>query len=187
MVSAFKIKHATLILVAHGSRIDDSNLEVLKLTETVKKEAPGLNVQVAFLELAEPSLEWVLEDCAERRVERVFILPFFLSAGKHVGQDLPLLIQKLSGRYPHTRYQLLPHFGALPGIEKLLIHVLIGTLATEAPPKEKDRLHSQESGARDWISMKSTGWAGFNMNSAQVKQALKTFPSLLSPINSAID
>ena len=67
------------------------------------------------MELAEPSLVEVLEDCAMKTTEIVIVLPLFISAGRHVTNDLPAVIRKTAARYPHVCYKLMPHFGRLRG------------------------------------------------------------------------
>jgi len=69
---------ATLVVVAHGSRVSTSNQEVLELTCSISETSPRLKVFAAFMELAEPSLVEVLEDCAMQTTEIVIVLPLFI-------------------------------------------------------------------------------------------------------------
>ena len=121
---------ATLVVVAHGSRVSTSNQEVLELTCSISETSPRLKVFAAFMELAEPSLVEVLEDCAMQTTGVVLVLPLFLSAGRHVTNDLPAVIRKTAARYPHVCYKLMPHFGANPNLPNMLINQVMKDLET---------------------------------------------------------
>ncbi len=136
---------ATLVIVAHGSRVSTSNQEVLELTCSISETSPRLKVFAAFMELAEPSLVEVLEDCAMQTTEIVIVLPLFISAGRHVTNDLPAVIRKTAARYPHVCYKLMPHFGANPNLPKMLINQVMKDI--------------EATSVHDGVSYTQTYWA----------------------------
>ena len=103
-----------LFIVAHGSRRQASNDEVRCLAERVAKlQAPGVDrVEVAFLELAEPSIPEGLARCAAQGAKEIIVFPYFLAAGTHVAQDIPEAIARFQQSRPEIRVQLTPHLGA---------------------------------------------------------------------------
>lgn len=113
--------HAThLLIVAHGSRREASNDEVRRLAERVRTlcgpEVAG--VEVAFLELAEPSIPEGLARCAAAGADEIVVFPYFLAAGTHVAQDIPEAVDEFAQAHPQVRVRLTPHLGAsdaLPG------------------------------------------------------------------------
>ena len=72
-----------LILVAHGSRRKESNLEVDSLSKKMLKFNSNQFDKVipAFLEFASPSIPEAIKKCSEMGAQRVTVLPYFLSAG----------------------------------------------------------------------------------------------------------
>lgn len=111
-----------LLVVAHGSRRAASNDEVRRLTGDLRARAAGFDrVDCAFLELAEPSIPAGLEDLVEWGATDVTVLPYFLSAGRHVAEDIPAQIRLVEARYPGVRIRQAPYLGDSPGVVALLL------------------------------------------------------------------
>ncbi|MDP6969427.1 MAG: CbiX/SirB N-terminal domain-containing protein [Gammaproteobacteria bacterium] len=111
-----------LLIVAHGSRRAASNKEVVTLASKVADNLQTAveDVAVAFLEFAEPSIGAALDDCFKRSVEEVVVLPYFLSAGNHVTNDIPRQIDKVQNKWPDKVITILPHVGASGAMVGLL-------------------------------------------------------------------
>lgn len=112
-----------LLLVAHGSRREASNREVARVTGRLRKQAAGRYqaVACAFLELAEPSIPAGIESCIAAGADRVIVLPYFLSAGRHVSEDIPGLVASSQAAHPEVRIRLAPHLGSAEGIAGQLL------------------------------------------------------------------
>lgn len=103
-----------LLIVAHGSRRVESNEEVRALAAQVAQyttQTYGI-VSSAFLELAEPSIPDGIQQCIDQGAQTVTVMPFFLSAGRHVVTDVPALVHQKQQAYPHIRIQIAPYLGA---------------------------------------------------------------------------
>ncbi len=87
----------SMLVVAHGSRRAASNDEVRALAEKLKVYAADHydDVRSAFLELAEPSIPDGIRACAASGADEVVIVPYFLSAGRHVVEDIPAEIDSV--------------------------------------------------------------------------------------------
>lgn len=103
-----------LLIVAHGSRRAASNEEVKVLAQKVAEhlQLPSTAVQVAFLELAQPSIQSALDDCFNNGSSSVSVLPYFLASGSHVVSDVPREIKAAQAKWPDKSIHLLPHIGA---------------------------------------------------------------------------
>lgn len=114
-----------LLIVAHGSRREASNEEVRRLAIQVAEhlQVPADTVQVAFLELALPSIETALDDCFTQGVNEVSVLPYFLSSGTHVASDVPREIAAAQTKWPDKVIKVLPHIGAAD----TMINMIAGT------------------------------------------------------------
>lgn len=111
-----------LLIVAHGSRRDASNDEVRVLASKVAErlQIPAQQVQVAFLELALPSIATALNQCFERGINEVSVLPYFLASGSHVVSDVPREIAAVQQQWPDKVIQILPHIGAADSMISLI-------------------------------------------------------------------
>lgn len=115
----------SLLLVAHGSRRAASNDEVRRLTEALAERAGDRyhGVSCAFLELAEPSIPDGVRACLDAGAEEVVVLPFFLSAGRHVAEDIPGEVEKVRAERPDARIRIAPYLGAAGEIPALLLEL----------------------------------------------------------------
>jgi sirohydrochlorin ferrochelatase len=115
----------SLLLVAHGSRREASNEEVRQLTTQLGAKAGKLyqSVSCAFLELAEPSIPEGIEACIQAGAEEVVVLPYFLSAGRHVQEDIPREVAGKQQEHPQIPIRLTPYLGSAEGISELLLTV----------------------------------------------------------------
>lgn len=118
-----------LLIVAHGSRREASNQEVRTLATQVAKhlQLPADKVQVAFLELATPSIGTALKECFQQGTTEVSVLPYFLSSGTHVINDLPREIAAAQENWPNKVIKLLPHIGAADTMISLIANAYHST------------------------------------------------------------
>jgi sirohydrochlorin ferrochelatase len=111
-----------LLIVAHGSRREQSNIEINLLAEKVAAEIPFFidDIHVAFLEFASPSISDVVNRCFTQGVKEIVVLPYFLSAGNHVVKDIPDEINKVMNIWPDRRVTTLPYIGAMDEMAVLI-------------------------------------------------------------------
>jgi sirohydrochlorin ferrochelatase len=111
-----------IIIVDHGSRLDQSNRmleEVSRLFAQRFAERYGV-VEPAHMEIAEPSIATAYANCANRGATRVVVCPFFLGPGKHWTNDIPRLTFEAAAKFPATRY----HVTMPLGIDDLILDLL---------------------------------------------------------------
>lgn len=114
-----------LLVVAHGSRREASNDEVRQLTDHLRALAGDEFVQVecAFLELAEPSIPDGIDCCIAEGAREVVILPYFLSAGRHVVTDIPEIVSASQTRHPDVSLRIAPYLGRAPNLVTSLLEL----------------------------------------------------------------
>lgn len=103
-----------LIIVAHGSKRESSNNEVIALIEQLKA---GMEDQypimvTSFLEFAAPSIPEAILQCVDQGASHITLLPYFLSAGKHVHVDIPEQATKAIRGVRKVSIDILPHLGS---------------------------------------------------------------------------
>jgi sirohydrochlorin ferrochelatase len=88
-----------IVVFAHGSRVESANQSVRLVASELARAGNFPHVEAAFLELGEPDLAGAVAKLVEQGVERILVLPYFLTLGLHMERDLPRLTQAISNRY----------------------------------------------------------------------------------------
>jgi len=110
-----------LLIVAHGSRKDESNSEIHELANNIVSKSNAFAiVEACFLEIAKPSIPEGLEICVNKNASEILIMPYFLAAGRHVIEDIPQIINEEKIKYPDISIKLLPYLGSNPDIVDIL-------------------------------------------------------------------
>jgi sirohydrochlorin ferrochelatase len=81
-----------ILLFAHGSPVEEANRGVHGLAEKVAAAGPYSYVRAAFLDGGQPDLLAAVKQAAEAGLERLVIIPYFLTVGLHLRRDLPKLV-----------------------------------------------------------------------------------------------
>lgn len=87
-----------VLMIAHGSRINESKY----ICEKVRDDLEGLTgerVEIAYMELAKPSIEEKVEELYNDGYRRFVVLPFFLFSGMHIKSDIPEILNALCEKY----------------------------------------------------------------------------------------
>lgn len=111
-----------LLLIAHGSRRSEANAELVRLAEFVRERRPQDVVEIAYLELAHPSIPEGADLCvAHPEVTEVRLVPFFLSPGRHVAEDLEEFRRQFAANHPHITFRVTPPLGLHPLVVEALL------------------------------------------------------------------
>jgi len=112
-----------LVVVAHGSRREASNEEVRALAERLAQlpDNDYDSVTAAFLELAEPLIPDGVVQAIDAGAQEVVVLPYFLSAGRHVASDIPAEVDKAVSRRPNARIRIAPYVGSMDSMTDLMM------------------------------------------------------------------
>ena len=112
-----------LLLVAHGSRRQQSNDEVSVLAKKLGQNCSEQYsiVHAAFLELAETLIPEGIKKCVDDGAKSVIVLPYFLNSGRHVIEDIPEIVEQSMQQYPDVDIKIAHHLGASELMMDLLI------------------------------------------------------------------
>jgi sirohydrochlorin ferrochelatase len=113
-----------VLLIAHGSRVPEANDDLRRLAEAVRATGRYAIVETAYLELAPPDIPTAGAACVAAGASHVKLLPYFLSAGAHVTEDLERHRLELAARFPQTSFELCPPLGLHP----LLVEIVLDRL-----------------------------------------------------------
>jgi len=112
-----------LLLVAHGSRLKQSNEEIIKLAEQIAKNASkefGLT-DCAFLQYADPDIPKQLENYVAKGVTDITVFPYFIAAGVHVIKDIPDMLEQFNKKHPQITIRLTGHLGSFAELADLIV------------------------------------------------------------------
>jgi sirohydrochlorin ferrochelatase len=109
-----------LLLIAHGSRRTEANADLEFVAAELRARGQYPVVRVSYLELAEPNIEAGGVQCVEAGATEVILVPYFLSPGIHVVEDLTAARDTLNKRFPRVRFVLAEPLGRHP----LLVNVV---------------------------------------------------------------
>jgi sirohydrochlorin ferrochelatase len=109
-----------IIVFAHGSRIEPANQAVRSAAAELARAGEYPNVEAAFLELGRPSLEEAADLLVARGVERILIIPFFLTPGLHLERDMPALVERISKKNKNIQVLVSASLDGHPGLVRIL-------------------------------------------------------------------
>ena len=105
-----------LLLFAHGARDSRWALPFEDVAERVRAQAPGVPVELSFLEFMTPDIVEGGRRLAAAGCARVDVVPLFLGAGGHVRRDIPDLLARLELDHPAVHWVLRPAIGEVDSV-----------------------------------------------------------------------
>ncbi len=115
------LPRTALLLIAHGSRRAEANADLEDLAAKVRERGDYRHVQAAYLELCPPDIVAGGVSCVEAGATKVVLLPYFLSAGVHVVDDLTAARDELRKRFPAAEFVLAAPLGRHPLLTEIVL------------------------------------------------------------------
>ena len=112
------------LLIAHGSRRAEANADLHRLTAMVRERGEYPIIEPAFLELAAPDIPAGAAACVGAGATRVKMLPYFLSMGTHVADDLREFRERFEAEYPGVTFEVCPPLGLHPKLVEVVFERL---------------------------------------------------------------
>ena len=103
-----------LLLIAHGSRRPEANADLEYIATEMTTRGRFDVIQTSYLELAEPTIAQGGAKCVEQGAATVIMLPYFLSPGVHVREDMIEARDELTAQFPEVTFKLAQHLGRHP-------------------------------------------------------------------------
>ena len=100
-----------LILFGHGARDSRWREPFDRLASLWRSQHSQVRVELAFLELMQPSLEEAISLLAVTGVTEVVVVPVFFGQGGHLRNDFPVLISACQERFPEIKLSTTPAVG----------------------------------------------------------------------------
>ena len=110
-----------ILIVDHGSQHASANALIDRIAAAVRARRPDALVEIAHMELAEPSLAAGLARCAARGATEVVVCPWFLGPGRHTSRDIPQLVAQARAAHPGLHVRVAEPLG----FDERLVDVLL--------------------------------------------------------------
>ena len=109
------------LLIAHGSRRAEANADLVQLAEIVLSKEIFPIVEIAYLDVVQPDVPTGIRRCITQRATEVRMLPYFLSAGAHVVDDLEHYRSQFAAEFPDVKFTICPPLGLDPLMVDLVL------------------------------------------------------------------
>ena len=103
-------KKTGVLLLSHGSRLDEGEEVIKAYKEMYEKEFPDMPVEYGFMEIRKPGIpETINKLTSENDLDKIIVVPVFVAHGLHTKRDIPELLgiesdfdhESVSGHHHH--------------------------------------------------------------------------------------
>ena len=82
-----------ILLLSHGSRLDEGEEVIKAYKEMYTEEFPDMPVEYGFMEIRKPGIpETIKKLTSENDLEKIIVVPVFVAHGLHTKRDIPHLL-----------------------------------------------------------------------------------------------
>ena len=126
------MKNRATILLAHGSSDPNWIKPFDELLTRIRQgiESESTRVELAYMELASPTLEQQVEILADEGFTHIDVLPLFFAAGRHLRLDVPAQLEALQKEHL-IKLTLFPPVGLEQEVADAIGNVVIRQLSRE--------------------------------------------------------
>ena len=110
-----------VVYIGHGSRVMEGNKQFIAFIEEVKKEINISVQEIAFLELASPSIDETMEKIIMAGARDILVVPVLLFAAAHFKRDIPEELLAVKERFPEVSFYVSKPFDLHPKMIDLVL------------------------------------------------------------------
>ncbi|NQY75037.1 MAG: CbiX/SirB N-terminal domain-containing protein [Candidatus Margulisbacteria bacterium] len=125
------VHDSCLIIIVHGSRDPRWRHPFEVFVSSLKKELQTEAVFLSYMEICHPTLLEASTSATEMGYKHINVIPFFMSGGGHVDNDIPRLVNEVKEKRPHITITQLPPIGEHPTVQAAMKDVAKKTLTHE--------------------------------------------------------
>lgn len=86
-------KKTGILLLSHGSRLDDGEEVIKAYKEMYTEEFPNMPVEYGFMEIRKPGIQETIKKLSEENdLDKIVVVPVFVAHGLHTKRDIPGLL-----------------------------------------------------------------------------------------------
>jgi sirohydrochlorin ferrochelatase len=140
-----------LVALAHGSRDPRSAQTIAALVDEVRSLRPDLRIEKAFLDLARPSFQTVVDRLVRAGHDEIVVVPLLLTRAFHARVDVPGAVAEATARHDGLRVRVTDILGLEPCFLEVL-DLRLRTALREARVRELDALVLAAAGSSDSLA-----------------------------------
>ena len=122
-----------IILVDHGSKRDEANALLEDVAQLFRGVSGAAIVEIAHMELAEPTIAQAFARCVAQGARRVVVHPYFLAPGRHSTSDIPRLVDEAAAQHPGVPATVTAPLGLDPRMTEIIADRIEASLSQAAP------------------------------------------------------
>jgi sirohydrochlorin ferrochelatase len=115
------MKAKAILLVDHGSRLDEANQILVAVAGLVAREDPRYHVEAAHMELAGPTIAQGFAACVAAGASDITVHPYMLGPGRHATRDIPRLVAEAAAAHPGIAYRVTEPLGLDPLLARVVL------------------------------------------------------------------
>ena len=100
-----------IVLFGHGARDARWREPFDRLAALWRAQQPDIQVELAFLELMQPSLAEAIASLGSSGASKVVVVPVFFGQGGHLRNDFPALLDACRQQFPNIALSATPAVG----------------------------------------------------------------------------
>jgi len=100
-----------IILFGHGARDARWREPFDRLAALWREQHVGTPVELAFLEMMQPSLEEAVTALSDKGATDLTVVPVFFGQGGHLRNDFPVLLEECRAKFPSIQLSATPAVG----------------------------------------------------------------------------
>ena len=100
-----------IILFGHGARDARWREPFDRLAGLWREQNPNTPVELAFLEMMQPSLEEAVAALVAKDANEIIVVPVFFGQGGHLRNDFPVLLESCQKHFPGAKLSATPAVG----------------------------------------------------------------------------
>lgn len=117
-----------IVLVDHGSKRDEANTLLEDVAQLFRGATGAPVVEIAHMELAEPTIAQAFARCVAQGAKRVVVHPYFLAPGRHSTTDIPRLVAEAAANHPAVSYTVTAPLGLDPRMSGIIFDRILQSL-----------------------------------------------------------
>jgi sirohydrochlorin cobaltochelatase len=100
-----------LILIAHGSRLQQTADEMQAMIKSLQVNFSDTLILPAFMEIQQPDLKSTIRTLRGKGIFQINIIPLFFFTGKHMKADIPQQVEECRSEFVDCEINLQPCIG----------------------------------------------------------------------------
>ena len=115
-----------VLVIAHGSRIKETENTLLSLLNIVRKKMPDICIEHAFMEFSDQTPAKAIRSLVAKNATEIKVVPYFLFTGVHLSKDIPAIIKECMVDHPNINIVIGETLGADARLADILVDRING-------------------------------------------------------------